>query len=106
MTLACMFASLCFEISDTSNRNLVQAINFVRKAEDIQRKLIRAQKIKWKEVHDNEFTLQEATEQIIEDQIIQAFRHYTHGIITSNYFMLHEEKRKDQQDTKRHKVED
>ena len=35
MTLACMFASLCFDVSDASNRNLVQAIKFVIKAEDI-----------------------------------------------------------------------
>ena len=35
------------------------------------------------------------TEQLSEDQIILAFRYYTHGIITTNYFLQSEEYKED-----------
>lgn len=87
MVLGCMFASQTEEPSATSRQSFINAIKYIAEAENIQKRLIIQETTERNNPRSRFWQIDQ--DQILEDQFILAFRLYTHGVISSNYFLMH-----------------
>ena len=90
MVIGSMFASLTEELNVQSQQSFVKAIQYINEAELIQRDLILRQQVERDNPRSRFFQIDQ--DQIVEDQFILAFRHYTRGVIALNFYLLHEQK--------------
>lgn len=96
MVLGCIFASQANDMTENSRKHLLDALVYMCEAEKTMRDIIRDHQNNVKELlqldEDGSSTKSVTTaEQLFEDQVILAFRFYSHGIATSNYFLQVEE---------------
>ena len=93
MVLGCMFASLTEELNINSQQNFFQSIRYISEAEKIQQLLIYEQMAERSNPRSRFFQVDHNS--MIEEKFMLAFRYYTRGIISLNYFILNQLKNGD-----------